>query len=182
MNLSEAMELLKRYIKNEKLIKHCIATSAIMKELAKELNEDEERWALIGLLHDIDYEIVQGDMKKHGIVGSEILKNEGFDDDFCETVKHHNYHLFEPKRKEEIALVASDNISGLIVACALVKGKKVTSVTPKTVKEKFKEKSFARGCNREFIKKIEEIGISLDRFFEIAIGALVSVKDELGLD
>ncbi len=175
------MDLLTKYIKNDKLIKHCIATSAIMRELAKELGEDEERWALIGLLHDIDYEIVGGDMNRHGIVGSEILKNEGFDDDFCEIVKHHNYYLFEPKRKEEIALVASDNISGLIIACALVKDKKITAVTPKTVREKFKEKSFARGCNREMIAKIEELGISLDRFFEIAIKALVGVKDELGL-
>jgi putative nucleotidyltransferase with HDIG domain len=175
------MDLLTKYVKNDKLIKHCIATSAIMRELAKELGEDEERWALIGLLHDIDYEIVEGDMNRHGIVGSEILKNEGFDDDFCEIVKRHNYHLFEPKRKEEIALVASDNISGLIIACALVKGKKITAVTSKTVREKFKEKSFARGCNREMIAKIEELGISLDRFFEIAIKALVGVKDELGL-
>jgi len=182
MDRSEALKLLKKYVKNDKLIKHCIATSAIMRELARELNEDEERWALIGILHDIDYEIVQGDMKKHGIVGSEILRNEGFDEEFCEIVKNHNYHLFEPKRKEEIALVSSDNISGLIVACALVKNKKVTSVTPKTVKEKFKERSFARGCNREAIRRIEEIGISLDKFFEIAIRALVSVRDELGLD
>lgn len=181
MDRNFALNLLKKYLKNDKLVKHCIATSAIMKELAKELGEDEKRWELLGLLHDIDYELVEGDMKRHGIVGSEILK-EFFDDDFCNTVKRHNYYIFEPKTKEDIALIASDNISGLIIACALVKGRKITAVTPKTVRDKFKEKSFARGCNREMIGRIEEIGISLDKFFEIAIKALVGVKDELGLD
>ncbi len=181
MDRSSALGLLKRYLKNDKLVKHCIATSAIMKELAKELGEDEKRWELLGLLHDIDYELVEGDMSKHGVVGAEILK-EFFDEEFCNTIKRHNYHLFEPKTKEDIALVASDNISGLIIACALVKNRKITAVTPKTVREKFKEKSFARGCNRDLIAKVEELGISLDRFFEIAIKALVGVKDELGLD
>ena len=181
MDRGSALELLKKYLKNDKLVKHCIATSAIMKELAKELGEDEERWELLGLLHDIDYELVEGDMKRHGVVGAEIL-SDYFDEDFCNTIKRHNYHLFDPKTKEEIALVASDNISGLIIACALVKGRKITSVTSKTVREKFKEKSFARGCNRELIAKIEEIGVSLDRFIEISIRALVGVKDELGLD
>ncbi|WP_456328340.1 HD domain-containing protein [Archaeoglobus sp.] len=181
MDRGEALKLLQNYVKNDKLIKHCIATSAIMKELAKELGEDEERWELLGLLHDIDYELVEGDMNRHGVVGSEILRKY-FDESFCETVKHHNYFIFEPKSKEEIALVASDNISGLIVACALVKGRKISAVTTKTVKEKFKEKSFARGCNREMIAKIEELGISLERFFEIAIKALEGVKDELGLE
>jgi putative nucleotidyltransferase with HDIG domain len=181
MDRSEALELLRSYIKNDKLIKHCIATSAIMKELAKELGEDEKRWELLGLLHDIDYELVEGDMNRHGIVGSEILRKY-FDESFCETVKHHNYFLFQPKSREEIALVASDNISGLIIACALVKGRKITAVTPKTVREKFKEKSFARGCNREMIAKVEELGINLDRFFEIAIKALEGVKNELDLE
>ncbi len=182
MDRDTALNLLKRYVKNDKLVKHCIATSAIMRELAKELGEDVERWELLGLLHDIDYESVEGDMNRHGIVGAEILKRHGFDDSFCERVRRHNYHLFKPETKEDVALVASDNLSGLIIACALVKGKKITAVTPKTVRDKFKEKSFARGCNREMIKRIEELGVSLDRFFEIAIRALVGVKDELGLD
>ena len=182
MDRSEALELLKKYIKNDKLIKHCIATSAIMKELAKELGEDEKRWELLGLLHDIDYELVEGDMNRHGIVGADILKQHGFDDEFCETIKRHNYYLFKAEKPVDIALQSADNISGLIIACALVKGKKITAVTPKTVREKFKEKSFARGCNRDIIKRIEELGVDLERFYEIAIKALKEVKDELGLD
>ena len=135
MDRQGALELLKKYVKNDKLIKHCIATSSIMKGLAKELKKDEKRWELLGLLHDIDYELVEGDMNKHGVVGAEILREHGFDEDFCETIKRHNYTLFKAKTVEDIALQSADNVSGLIIACALVKGKKITSVTPKTVKE-----------------------------------------------
>ncbi len=174
-------ELLREYVKNENLVKHCIATAAIMKGLAKKLGKDERTWYLAGFLHDIDYEVVNGDMKKHGLVGSEILKEKGFDDEVCEAVKKHNYSLFEPEKDIEIALQAADNVSGLIIACALVKGKKLSEVTPKTVKKKFKEKSFAAGCNRERITLIEKLGLSLDEFYDLAIKSLLEVKDKLGL-
>ncbi len=177
----DAIEILREYVKNENLVKHCIATSAIMRGLAKRLGKDEEKWALVGLLHDIDYELVEGDMSKHGLVGSEILKEKGFDDEICDAVKKHNYSLFEPENDIEIALQSADNLSGLIIACALVKGKKLSDVTPKTVKKKFKEKSFAAGCNRDRIKLIEKLGIGLEEFYDIAIKSLIEVKDELGL-
>ncbi len=176
------VELLKKYVKDEKLVKHCIATAAIMKELAKELGEDEELWWAIGVLHDIDYDIVKGDMQKHGILGAEILKKEGISDEIAEVVKRHNHELFGNYEKPvEIALQAADSISGLIIACALVKGGKITEVTPKTVKKKFKEKSFAAGCDRNRIRMIEKLDIPLQKFYEIAIRGLVNVKDQLGL-
>ncbi len=179
----EAIDLLKKYVKAENLIKHCIATAAIMKELAKELNEDETTWELIGILHDIDYEIVNGDMSKHGLVGYEILKENGISDDIAEVVKTHNHTLFGNYEKPaEIALQAADSVSGLIIACALVKKGKISDVTPKTVKKKFKEKSFAAGCDRNRIREIEKLGIELPRFYEIAIRGLINVKDELGLE
>lgn len=179
----EAIDLLKKYVKAENLIKHCIATAAIMKELAKELNEDETKWELIGILHDIDYEIVNGDMSKHGLVGYEILKENGISDDIAEVVKTHNHTLFGNYEKPtEIALQAADSVSGLIIACALVKKGKISDVTPKTVKKKFKEKSFAAGCDRNRIREIEKLGIELPRFYEIAVRGLINVKDELGLE
>ncbi len=177
----QAIELLREYVKNENLVKHCIATAAIMKGLAKRLGENEEKWELIGLLHDIDYEVVNEDMNRHGIVGSEILREKGFDEEICEAVKRHNHFLFEPEKSVEIALQAADNLSGLIVACALVKGRNLGNVTPKTVKKKFKEKSFASGCNRERIKMIEKLGISLEEFYQIAIDSMLEVRNELGL-
>ncbi len=179
----DPLALLKKYVSDEKLIKHCIATAAIMREIAKELGEDEELWWKVGILHDIDYEQTSGDMKKHGIVGAEILLNEGVDERIAEIVKRHNHELFgDYEEPIEIALQAADSVSGLIIACALVKGGKITEVTPKTVKKKFKEKSFAAGCDRNRIRMIEKLEIPLEKFYEIAIRGLVSVKNELGLD
>jgi hypothetical protein len=182
MNAEEALKLLKSYVSDDKLVKHCIATAAIMRELAKELGEDEELWNVIGILHDIDYDITEGDMEKHGEVGAEILKKEGVDDEIAEVVKRHNHLLHGDYEKPvEIALQAADSVSGLIIACALVKKGKVTEVTPKTVKKKFKEKSFAAGCDRDRIRMAEKLGFTLEEFYEIAIRGLVRVKDQLGL-
>jgi putative nucleotidyltransferase with HDIG domain len=183
MDRSEALELLKKYVKNENLVKHCIATAAIMKKTAEELNEDAKKWELIGILHDIDYEVVEGNMDEHGIKGGEILKENGVDDEIIEVVRTHNHTLFGNYEKPvELALQAADSVSGLIIACALVKKGKITEVTPKTVKKKFKEKSFAAGCDRNRIREIEKVGIELPRFYEIAIKGLIEVKDELGLE
>ncbi|MET1124044.1 MAG: HDIG domain-containing metalloprotein [Archaeoglobaceae archaeon] len=177
----DPLEILKKHVSDEKLIKHCIATAAIMKELAKELGENEELWWKIGILHDVDYEKVGGDMQKHGIVGYEILKSEGVEEKVAEVVRRHNHHLFgDYEEPVEIALQAADSASGLIIACALVKGGKITEVTPKTVKKKFKEKSFAAGCDRDRIRMIERL-MPLEKFYEVAIRALVGVKDQLDL-
>lgn len=174
------LEVLRRYLKEESLIKHCIATAGIMREVARKLNENEELWFKIGLLHDIDYELCKGDMQKHGILAEEILKGEGYGE-IAEIVKRHNHHLFgNYERAVEIALQASDSISGLIIACALVKDGKISEVTVKTVKKKFKEKSFAAGCDRERIRIIEKL-MPLDEFFEVAIRGVASVKDLLAL-
>ncbi len=177
----DPLELLKKYVKDEKLLRHCVAVAAIMRELAKELGEDEELWWKIGILHDIDYELTAGDMSKHGLVAYEILVKEGIDENIAEIVKRHNHVLFgDYSEPVEIALQAADSVSGLIIACALVKGGKITEVTPKTVKKKFKEKSFAAGCDRGRIKLIETL-MPLEKFYEIAIQALIGVKDQLGL-
>jgi len=178
----EPLELLKKYVKDEKLVKHCIATAAIMRELARELGEDEKRWWTVGILHDIDYEQTEGDMQKHGILGAEILLKEGIDAEIAEVVRRHNHVLFKDYEKPvEIALQAADSVSGLIIACALVKNGKISEVTPKTVKKKFKERSFAAGCDRERIKMIEKL-MPLEKLYEVAIRGLMEVKEELGLE
>jgi len=174
------LELLKKYIKDDKLIKHCIAVSAIMKGIARELGEDEELWGRVGLLHDIDYEIVEGDMNKHGEVGAKILEREGYGD-IAEIVRRHNHMRYgDYSEPIEIALQSADSVSGLIIACALVKGGKIEEVTPKTVRKKFKEKSFAAGCDRNRIRMIEKL-MSLERLYEIGIESLKQVKEKLGL-
>lgn len=178
--MDSELEVLKKYLKEDSLIKHCIATAGIMGEVAKKLGGDERLWFTIGLLHDVDYELCNGDMQKHGILAEEILKKEGYGE-IAEVVKRHNHHLFGNYGSAvEIALQASDSISGLVIACALVKGGSISDVTAKTVKKKFKEKSFAAGCDRERIRMIEKL-MPLEEFFEIAIKGVASVKDYLGL-
>lgn len=183
MERAKALDLLRRYVKNENLVKHCIATAAVMKKLSEELDEDPQKWESIGVLHDIDYELVQGDMSQHGIKGAEILEENGVEGEITEVVKTHNHTIFGNYQKPvEIALQASDSVSGLIIACALVKKGKITEVKPKSVKKKFKEKSFAAGCDRDRIRQIEKLGLDLPRLYEIAISGLIEVKEELGLE
>ncbi|MFO7966046.1 MAG: HDIG domain-containing protein [Archaeoglobaceae archaeon] len=182
MERNEALNLLNQYVKNDNLIKHCIATAAVMKKVAEELGEDAHKWELIGILHDIDYEVVGEDMSKHGIKGAEILQENGVDEDIAEVVKTHNHTIFGSyERPVEFALQAADSVSGLVVATALVKDGEVTSVKPKSVKKKFKDKSFAAGCDRDRIKEIENAGLELSELYRLAIDGLIEVKDELGL-
>ena len=174
-------QLLKRYVKKESLLKHCLATGAIMKKVAGSLGEDEDLYETIGLLHDIDFEVVDEDMEKHGIEGAKILEENGYGKDVTEVVKRHNDMLFGRSTGiADVTLQAADNISGLIIACALVKGGSITDVTPKTVKKKFKEKSFAAGCRREKVREIEEF-MDLTTFFQLAIEAMAEIKEDLDL-
>ncbi len=178
----EAFDFLRRYVKSDKLIKHCLAVEAIMKELAKYLGENVEVWGLTGLLHDIDYETVR-DMSRHGLVGAGILEKENYPSEMIEAVKRHNYLVSgPPTNKLERCLVAADSVSGLIIAAGLMMpDKRLKTVTVKTIKKKFKDKSFARGCNREEIKEILKVGLTLDEFFGISLKALQKISSELEL-
>jgi putative nucleotidyltransferase with HDIG domain len=177
----DALVLLGKYVTRENLFNHCLSTAAVMKKTAEYLNRDPLRWEIIGILHDIDYEFIDGDMARHGTEGYRILRDEGVDEDIAVVVKRHNDFIYGiTDTPEDRALQAADNISGLIIAAALMKGGRVTDVTPKTISKKFKEKSFAAGCRREQVALIEPL-IDLPMYFGIAIGALVDIRDVLGL-
>ena len=179
----DALKLLRENVRNEKMILHMIAVGAIMRELARYLGEDEDLWELVGLLHDIDYERTKDDPSRHGLVAEEILGSL-VSDDVLRAIKSHNYENtgVEPRTRMEKALIASDAVSGLIIACALVMpSKKLEEVKVKTVKKKFKQKDFARNVSRERILFCEQIGIPMEKFFELALNALKGVSDELGL-
>ncbi len=182
MEYSEALDLVKRYVKNEKLIKHMIAVSAIMEKLAEVLNEDSKLWKLVGLLHDIDYELTQNDFSKHGILAVEILKDK-LPENALSAIKAHNEMTgHKDDSKLAIALRAADAVSGLIVATALVMpNKKVSEVKVETLLKKFKQKDFARGVKRDRILECEKLGISLEEFLRIALEAVKNVSPELGL-
>ena len=152
-----------------------------MRRVAEHLGEDAGTWEIIGLLHDIDYDLVAGDMDRHGIEGHRILIENGVPEEIADVVRRHNHTLFSDYvRPVEIALQAADSVSGLIIACALVKGGVVSEVTPRTVKKKFKEKSFAAGCERERIRMIESL-MDMETFFRLAVEGLIDVRADIGL-
>jgi len=184
MDREKAFNLLKENLKNQNLIKHSLAVEAGMRALAKFFGEDEEKWALAGLLHDIDYEKTKGDPKLHSKLGAEMLQNMGFEEDICQAVLTHNEaHGILPKTKMAKALYCLDPLTGLIVASALVlPSKKLKDLKVKNVLNRFKEKRFAAGANREIIRKCEDfLGISLEKFVEIVLGAMQEISDQLGL-
>ncbi len=182
MDRNEALSLLKEHVTTESLLGHCIATAAVMKGLAKELGEDENLYELIGILHDIDFQEIDEDMEKHGEVGYEILKAAGIGDEIALPIRRHNHMLFDGEYTEtvEICLQTADSVSGLVIACAYVKGGKITEVTPKTVTKKYKAASFAAGCDRNRIAMSDSL-LPRERMYEIAINEFTEVRDELGL-
>ena len=179
---NEALRLIDNYVKNDKLKKHMLAVEAIMRSLAKKLNEDEELWGLVGLLHDIDYEITKDNFEMHGVLSAEILKDK-LPNEALNAIKAHNEKTgFSVDSKLAYALKAADQISGLIIATALVMpNKKLHEVTVKSVLKKFKQKDFARNVKRDKIMLCEKLGLSLEEFVEISLQALKSIANELGL-
>lgn len=183
MNREEALTLLKSYVKAENLLKHMFATEAIMKDLARYLHEDEETWALSGLLHDIDFEMTKNDEAKHGVIAQDILKGK-VNDTVLHAIRAHNFRdaVDKPTSTIGIALVASDSMSGLLVASALVMPhKKLSEVEVSSIKRKFNDSSFARGSSRERIAISDELGIPRDTFYEIALKAVQGIANVLGL-
>jgi putative nucleotidyltransferase with HDIG domain len=170
----EALELVQQHIKEENLLKHVLATEAIMKALAKKLGQDEEKWGLVGLLHDIDYEEVDQDPARHGMVGADILEGMGMEDDIVHAVRAHNeYHGIDRVTLMDKALYAADPMTGFITAVSLVlPSKNVADVTVKQVKKKLKDKAFARGASRDQINSCDQLGLTLDEFIEISLDAM----------
>lgn len=184
MTRENGFNLLKQNIQNQNLIKHCLAVEAIMRALASHFGEDQERWGLTGLLHDIDYEKTKNDPSQHSLVGAKMLEDLGIDKDICQAVKVHNKaHGILPETLMEKALFVTDPLTGLIVAATLVlPSKKITDLTPENVLNRFKEKAFARGANREIIKKCEEyLNLNLEDFIKIGLEAMQGISQKIGL-
>jgi len=193
MTRDEAYKLLTKYLKNKNLIKHSLATEASMKGIYRRLTPkdeqnptDEEKWGIVGLLHDIDYEVAQNEnlLNKHGILLFE--RNEiDLPEDITHAIKAHNFHdtKVEPESFMDWAIVTADRLTGLITACALVRpDKKLASLTVESVQKKFGQKAFAAGANRESILLCEsKLHISLSDFIEIVLHAMQSISEDLGL-
>lgn len=179
----EALVLLKEYTKNENLVKHALAVEAAMRAYARRFGEDEEKWGIVGLLHDFDYERYPN-AKDHPLVGAQILKEKEYPEDVIYAIKAHADYLgLERKSLLDKALYAVDELTGFVVAVALVRpSKKLAEVTVESVKKKWKDKAFAKGVNREDIEKgAQELGIPLDEHLDLVIKAMQSIADKLGL-
>ena len=179
----EAVDLLNSHIQSDNMKKHCLASEAVMRALARKLGRDEEEWGLAGLLHDIDVEITNADPYTHGPYAANILKGLVTEDALDAIVMHNEIAAGKDRSKEfQHALAAGETITGLITATALVyPDRKVASVKVKSVTKRMKEKAFAASVRRECILECEKIGLPLDEFAGIALAAMQSVSDELGL-
>lgn len=180
----EALKLLKSYVHQENLIKHSLATEAIMRSLAKRFGEDPDKWGIAGLLHDLDYEETYESPEEHGKKTAEILKERRFPQDMIDAILAHNAEALGIVRKTrfDFAITCSECITGLITATALVyPDKKLKSVKPKSITKRMKEKGFARSVNRELIRLCEKIDIPLPEFAVISLEAMRGIDKELGL-
>lgn len=180
LSREQAIELLQRYIKNDRMIFHSLASEAVMRAMARRLGRDEEKWGMAGLLHDLDVEVTHADPHVHGKETVRILSEMGIDPEVVEAIGLHNEMSAGAPRVKEFhhALAAGETITGLILATSLVyPDKKISSVKPKSVVKRMKEKAFAASVKRENILECELIGIPLEEFAEMAIQAMAPLQN-----
>ena len=178
------MARLREHVKNEKTVIHCLASEAVMRALAVRLGEDEDRWGLTGLLHDVDVEVTDADPKVHALKAAELLEDFGLDPEMLDAIRMHNDEATGKPRSTPFqhALAAGETITGLIYATTLVyPDKKLESVKYKSVRKRMKEKACAASVNREHILECEKIGIPLDEFIQLSVDAMRGIAGEIGL-
>ncbi|MGD8537327.1 MAG: HDIG domain-containing protein [Candidatus Aminicenantes bacterium] len=181
MDRDEALTLVKQYLKNKNLVKHSLAVEACMRSLAEKLGEEVDKWGLAGILHDLDYEITEKSPELHTTETVKILEGLGISPDIIQAIKSHAA-MVPCQTKMDHAIFSIDPLTGLIIAATLMHpSKKLKEVDLDFVKRRYKEKSFARGAKREDIAQIQEIGIDLDEFISICLGAMQGIDQDLGL-
>jgi uncharacterized protein len=179
-----ALTLLHKYVKNEKMIFHSLASEAVMRGLARKLGRDEESWGFAGLMHDLDVEITNANPAVHGTQTEVLLKDLDVNPDILDAIRMHNECSSGKERSTEFqhALAAGETITGLIFATTYVyPEKKLAVVKPKSVVKRMKEKMFAASVKRENILECEKIGIPIDLFAALAIESMLPIADEIGL-
>jgi putative nucleotidyltransferase with HDIG domain len=182
LNRDEILDSIHGNVQNKNMIKHMLATEAIMRALAKKLGEDEEEWGITGLIHDIDMELVEGDMSSHGKLSADIAHEFGASGAMVHAILCHNEaHGVPRETKLDKALFCADPLSGLITAAALVRPDKLSGLTTKSVMKRFREKSFAAGANREQVAQCQEIGLEVEEFIGLGIEAMQGIASDLEL-
>ena len=177
----EAWKILTKYVTTDHLQRHVLMVEGTMRHFARLYNEDEEAWGILGLLHDIDFELYPDEHLQHA---PRILKEEGFDEDFIRSVVSHGYGIcsdVEPVDEMEKVLFAADELTGLIGAAALMRpSKSCKDMEVSSLKKKYKDKKFAAGCSRDIIARgAEQLGWPLEELMEKTILAMRSCEDDV---
>ncbi len=179
----EAFELLKKYNKSESLMNHALAVEAVMIHFAELLGEEDiEKWGIIGLVHDLDYEMYP---EEHCKITKKILEEENWPEEYIHAIMSHGWKIctyVEPIEKMEKVLYTIDELTGLVNATALMRPTGISDMKVKSLKKKWKDKSFAAGVNREVIAEgAEMLGMELNEVFSETIEAMKNVAEEVGL-
>jgi putative nucleotidyltransferase with HDIG domain len=180
---SSALALMHEYTQSLSLRRHMLAVEAAMRAYARQWNEDEEKWGIVGLLHDFDYERWP-DPPDHPLKGAAILAQRGYPDEVIYAIKSHADYLTDCPRLSRLdkTLYACDELAGFITACAWVRPEHLAGMTPASVKKKLKAKGFAASINRDDITRgAADLGVELDQHIQFVIDALQPIADELGL-
>mgnify|MGYP000983708333 FL=1 len=183
LDREEALRVLKKYNSNESLIKHAYAVEAVMRHFARILGEDEEKWGIIGLTHDLDYEMYPDE---HCKKVRSLLEEENWPDDYIKAIESHGWKIcsdVEPTERMEKVLYTIDELTGLITATALMRpSKSILDTELKSVKKKFKQKGFAAGVNREIIEEgAQMLGMDLDYIIGETIKGMQAEAQTIGL-
>jgi predicted hydrolase (HD superfamily) len=179
----EAFKLLNEYTKSDSLIKHGLTVEGVMRHFAELFNDDVEKWGIIGLVHDLDYEIYP---EQHCIKVKEIMQENNWPEEYIHAVQSHGWGIccdVEPVEKMEKVLFTIDELTGLITAAALLRpSKSVLDLEVKSVKKKWKQKSFAAGVNREIIEEgAQRLGMDMDTVIAETIKGMQKIAEEIGL-
>jgi len=179
----QAFELFRKYNKSESLLKHALSVEAVMRYMARKAGEDEDKWGIIGLIHDLDYEMYP---EQHCKMTEKILRENNWPDDYIRAVLSHGWGLasdVEPHTLLEKTIYAIDELTGLVTTSALVRPtKSVLDMEARSVKKKWNDKKFAAGVNREVIEKgAEMLGVNLDDLITDCIMGMREVAEQIGL-
>jgi uncharacterized protein len=181
MDIKEARSLAKERTEKDTTYRHLVSVEGVMRRLGRHFGEDEDRWALTGLFHDLDQDQTADDPEGHAYLAAGWLQDAGVDEVVVNGVLAHAHEQFQTDRMSK-AIVAADAVAGLLVASALVRPEKSVGMKASSVKKKLKEKAFAPGVNREEIAQAEpNLGLSLDEFIALGIEGLQEVAPEIGL-
>jgi hypothetical protein len=183
MSRQEAWELLSTRELSPSQIHHALESEAVLRRLAERLGEDVELWGLVGLLHDVDFDVTQTAPERHGLEGAALLACH-LPDEAVQAIRAHNFeenHAEPPRSLLDWALRCGETVTGLVAATALMRPTGLSGMKPKSLKKKMKDRRFAANVRRDVIRECERLGLELEEFLQLSIEAMASIAGQIGL-